>query len=102
MNEKEQAKANLNRQLERDGGLQRAGMRKCVRVTIADTGGTYESYLDEVLKKGWKVEKKESDSYFLVSKDSFYFHGFYGEYAVLENEDGTLIRSDIGGVRFIT
>ena len=110
MDEREQAKANLNRQLAREGGLQRAGMRKVKTIWYRDKEYEEESPVD---KDRWEKIGESENMVSLLSKNAVYFHSFVSETkgylserivikAVLENEGGNVFVWDAVNIRFIT
>ena len=111
MDERKQAKANLNRQLEREGGLQRAGMRKCIRIWYRDKELEEKRPHD---KDRWERKWESETKVCLVSKDTVYFHSFVSgedDYslsdrriikAVLEHEDGRVFTWEAENIVFIT
>lgn len=111
MDEKEIAQAKLNAQIVRNGGLQRAGMRK---VQITWFRSREQDTRDPFDPTRWELiaDDKKYDFITLVSLFPLYFHCFISEidknmrqtntFAVLEYEDGTVMSWNFQYIKFIS
>ena len=111
MNERtEQLKAALNTELAREGKLQRAGMRKCVRYRDEDKEFNKKHGLQPPSLEHWKLLHESERFARYESLGEYYFHGFTQEVrakelvpvAILESEHGTIRLTPTGDIRFIT
>lgn len=108
MDRTDQLKQELNRELRKEGRLQRAGLRKCRIVCQVPATHLAQAFAFEPCEDLTVAEKYilmdemwiDGNEGFLQSKEEFYFHGAFPK-KLLETEGGVLFETEIP-IRFVT